>query len=44
VGDDTITHLATCAFDFAIPTLNSAATLKFAVTGGVRTINNRPPR
>jgi hypothetical protein len=31
VGDDTITHLATYAFDFAIPTLNSAATLNFEI-------------
>jgi hypothetical protein len=31
VGVQTITHLETYAFDFAIPTLNSAATLNFEI-------------
>ena len=31
IGDDTITHLATYAFDFEIATLNSAATLNFEI-------------
>ncbi|HBO43652.1 MAG TPA: hypothetical protein DD670_06925 [Planctomycetaceae bacterium] len=43
VGGDTITHLETYAFDFAIPTLNSAAELNFEIDLAAMDEANRLP-